>query len=172
MQNWVILNDAYLNYLRKNYEPRIPFTNYGNNRLKPFFGVLMIVNNLAYVTQVSSAKPRHSNMKQQLDFYKITQGDNVISVVNLNYMFPVPLTELTNLKYKNLDQYVCFNSEKQKSNYIALLKYEMCEINKLPLAQSAKQIYELKYLQPDHAVSKRSFDFKKLEQAANEWLSK
>lgn len=170
MQEWKYINESYLDYLRENYEPRIPRTDYGDDKLKPFFGVLMTAGNLAYVTQISSAKPRHNTMKQQLDFYKITQNMQTIAVINLNYMFPVPLAELTSLKYRDIDQYVHFDSLKRKHDYIALLKYEMSEIQKLPLEESAKHIYEIKYSKPEHSVSKRSFDFKKLEQAAHQWL--
>lgn len=51
---WINVNDNYLDFLRE-YENRIPRTNYGNNKYKPFLGVylrLMIyVISLKYLTQ-------------------------------------------------------------------------------------------------------------------------
>lgn len=88
VQKWKIINKDYLDYLRENYESRIPRTDYGNDKLKPFFGELMRVGDLAYVTQVSSAKPRHNKIKANIDFQKIIHNDVLIAVVNLNYMFP------------------------------------------------------------------------------------
>ena len=70
MQNWVVVEEAYLDYLRA-AEPRIPFSDYGTDKLKPFFGTLFEVGDLVYVTQVSHPKPRHAKMKNSLDFHKI-----------------------------------------------------------------------------------------------------
>lgn len=86
---WYTVEDDLLSYLRKT-EERIPKIDYGNHRLKPFFGALFEVDDLIYVTQVSSLKPRHSTMKEDLDLIKLYDGNRLIAVVNLNYMFPVP----------------------------------------------------------------------------------
>lgn len=170
MQKWIIINESYLDYLRKDYESRIPRTDYGEDKMKPFFGTLMTVGDLVYVTQVSSAKSRHQNLKSQLDFYKIYRGDSLISVINLNYMFPVPKSEISTLEYSKLSDYVKFSTEKKKSDYVALLKYELYEIQKLPLEGNAKIIYNLKYENPEHNISRRSFDFKHLEVGASYWI--
>ena len=79
VQKWKIINKDYLDYLRENYESRIPRTDYGNDKLKPFFGELMRVGDLAYVTQVSSAKPRHNKIKANIDFQKIIHNDVLIA---------------------------------------------------------------------------------------------
>lgn len=39
MQNWLVIDESYLDYLRK-YEHRIPKSNYSTSKLKPFFGKL------------------------------------------------------------------------------------------------------------------------------------
>lgn len=58
MQNWVIVDEKYLDYLR-GFEPRIPHSNYGEAKLKPFFGALFEVDELVYITQVSHPQTRH-----------------------------------------------------------------------------------------------------------------
>lgn len=133
VQKWKIINKDYLDYLRENYESRIPRTDYGNDKLKPFFGELMRVGDLAYVTQVSSAKPRHNKIKANIDFQKIIHNDVLIAVVNLNYMFPVPVSEMTDLEYEKIEEYVDFKNDTAKSKYIDLLKREMKYIKELPL---------------------------------------
>lgn len=70
VQNWVIVDEEYLNYLRK-IESRIPLSDYGVEKFKPFFGILFTVDDLVYVTPISHAQPRHYKMKNSLDFYKI-----------------------------------------------------------------------------------------------------
>ncbi len=39
MQNWVVVDEKYLNYLR-DIEPKIPYSDYGENKFKPFLGEL------------------------------------------------------------------------------------------------------------------------------------
>ena len=157
VQKWKIINKDYLDYLRENYESRIPRTDYGNDKLKPFFGELMRVGDLAYVTQVSSAKPRHNKIKANIDFQKIIHND---------------VSEMTDLEYEKIEEYVDFKNDTAKSKYIDLLKREMKYIKELPLENNARSLYALKYDKPEHVISKRCFDFKTLENGAHNWTEK
>ena len=65
--NWINVNEDYLDYLRET-EGRIPRTDYGTDKYKPFFGILFEVGDLYYITQVSHPQQRHRNLKQQKDF--------------------------------------------------------------------------------------------------------
>ena len=67
---WINVNEEYTDYLRT-FEPRIPNTNYGDDKYKPFFGVLFEKDEFYYITQVSHPQPRHEHMRQQEDFFKI-----------------------------------------------------------------------------------------------------
>ncbi len=172
MVTWKIINEDYTDFLRNNYEKRIPMTDYGKDKLKPFFGELFRIDDLVYVTQVTSPKPRHYKLKESVDFYKIYgTNHNLVSCVNLNYMFPVPEKELSDMKYKNIDNYVSFNSDADKSKYIQLLKYELSVINTLSLEQAALNLYRRKYEKPQDFVSLRCFDFKYLEIGARNWIA-
>jgi len=168
---WKNVDERFLGWLRTNYEKRIPVTEYGESGYKPFFGNLFTVGDLVYVTQISSPKTRHIKMKQTLDFYKIyhPKDNSPIAVVNLNYMFPIHKSLLTDLKYSEIDKHRVFTDAEQKSLYIDLLRIELKEINKLSLVNAATNIYKLKYDKPEHSVSLRSFDFKKLERACLEF---
>lgn len=165
---WINVNEKYLDYLRKT-EQRIPRTDYGNDRYKPFFGILFEVGNLYYITQVSHPQPRHNKMKQQKDFYKIYDPKNpkhLIAVINLNYMFPIPKEQTFPFEKKNINTYRNFNSETEKNKYIALLDKELKVINSMDIGTKAENIYKLKYLKPDNNISKRCIDFKALEKLA------
>lgn len=165
---WIIVDENYLDYLRS-IESRIPKTDYGSDKYKPFFGVLFETNNLYYVTQVSHPQKRHQKMKQQKDFFKLYDPDNptrLIAVVNLNYMFPIPKEYTHDFEKKKIDTYRTFKSEQAKSKYIDLLDTELKVINSLNLGEKALYIYKLKYDKPQDSLSKRCIDFKDMERLA------
>ena len=176
MQNWVVVDEMYLNYLRT-AENRIPRSDYGDDKYKPFFGVLFEVGDLAYVTQISHAQPRHLKMRNAPDFVKIfvpdrdnPDKDRFVAVVNLNYMFPIHKSLVKNLEYKDIGQHRTFKSEHEKSQYIDLLSKEMEAINKINMEGKAKSLYYRKATFPDDFVSKRCIDFGKMELFAQKYM--
>jgi protein AbiQ len=55
-------------------------------------------------------------MKNQPDFFKIYDLQNLsrlIAVVNLNYMFPIPKSEVTPFVKKDIDTYRTFKLEEE-----------------------------------------------------------
>ena len=163
---WINVNEDYLQYLRKE-EKRIPRTDYGEDKYKPFFGVLFEIDNLYYITQVSHPQDRHKKLKQQLDFYKLFDPNNrLIAVINLNYMFPIPKEETTPFLKKHIDTYRTFKTQSEKSKYIDLLDIELRIINKMNLSDKAQELYKLKYDKPEDTISKRCIDFKRMEKLA------
>lgn len=170
--HWINVNEKYLDYLRK-YEKRIPYSNYGENKYKPFFGVLFEQDDLLYITQISHPQERHKKLKNQKDFYKIYDPVNLsrlIAVINLNYMFPIPKNEVYGFEKQKIDIYRTFVDAREKSKYIDLLDKELKEINKLNLSSVAQEIYKNKYDYPDSKMAKRCLDYKKLEEYAKIWI--
>ena len=172
MKKWVYIDEKYLNGLRR-IESRIPYSDYGNDKFKPFFSPLFQIGELSYVTQVSSPKDRHRYLNEQKDFKKIYDlNNNLMSVINLNYMFPVPTSILKTVNYRDIDQYRTFKNDDEKSAYIQLLRLELSIINSKNFDQDAKYIYNLKYDKPNNVISRRCLDFKSLEIFAKEYLEK
>ena len=170
MFKWKIINQNYTDFLRQNADNRIPNTDYGKTKFKPFFGELFRVDDLIYVTQVTSPKPRHLNIRDMADFCKIFDDNNkLICCVNLNFMFPVPQKELNDLNYARIDEFISFNSDLDKQKYIALLKLELKKINQSSVLRKAEKLYYRKINKPDDRISMRCLDFKNLEQYALEW---
>lgn len=166
---WYTLDEQFLSYLRK-YDTRIPKIDYGKNALKPFFGALFEINDLVYLTQVSHPQPRHLNMKESKDFYKLYDKNNcLIGVVNLNYMFPIPKKYLIEVGYNNISNFRNFKNNIEKNNYISLLKKEMKEIKSKNIKDEALNLYTHKYTFPNSSVSKRCLEFKELEQKCLEF---
>lgn len=170
---WINVDEKYLEYLRKS-EERIPRTDYGKNKYKPFFGILFETDGLYYVTQVSHPQARHYKLKQQKDFYKVYDPDEptrLIAVINLNYMFPILKSCVYPFSKKMIDTYRTFSSDIEKSKYIHLLDTELSVINQMSLDTRARDIYNLKVNNPDHVVSKRCIDFKLMEKLGHKYTT-
>ncbi len=161
------INEDFLDELR-NHERRIPLTNYGTESWKPFFGALFEVDDLVYVTNLSSPKHRHEGMRAQLDFIKLyisdePNPDRFIAVINLNYMFPVPKRYLTEVDYQVLKNLMPDKSEDNLSKYWDFLMIELDALESSKTLENARKVYEMKCNFPENRISMRCFDFKELE---------
>ena len=81
----VVLDYEYCDYLRK-FDCHVPYNNC-DKKLRPYVGILFVVNNCEYFAPLSSPKAKHINMKDYVDFIKIQNGE--LGVVNFNNMIPV-----------------------------------------------------------------------------------
>ncbi len=79
------VDSDYCDYLRK-FDSKVAYNKF-DKELRPFIGVLFKVNNCEYFAPLSSPKPKHLNMKNSLDFFKINKGE--FGAVNFNNMIPV-----------------------------------------------------------------------------------
>lgn len=75
----------YCDYLRK-FDSRISY-NKQEKELRPFIGILFKIDTFEYFAPLSSPKPKHKNMKNTMDFFKIQNGE--LGAVNFNNMIPV-----------------------------------------------------------------------------------
>lgn len=168
---WLVVDEKYLDYLREK-DDRIPLSDYGEKKYKPFFGVLFETKEFYYVTQISHAQKRHLTMKANLDFKKIflPETNRLIAVVNLNYMFPIPKSMYKELKYKEIENHRAFDSEEEKSKYIDLMKTELKIINGMNIEKSALRVYDNKYKNPESPLAKRCIDFKTMETLARKYV--
>ncbi|MDR2903792.1 MAG: type III toxin-antitoxin system ToxN/AbiQ family toxin [Clostridiales bacterium] len=162
---WKIPDKTYLDYLRTTYDNRIPKTEYGESTFKPFFGELFNIGEVIYLTQISHPQPRHDTLRNNKDFIKIYRpsSNRLMTIINLNYMFPIHKSLISDLDYSKIGLYMNFANKEDQRKRISFLNIQLREINKLDLAVKAKDLYTHKYTFPDDAVSKRCFDFKKLE---------
>lgn len=76
----------YCDYLRT--FDRCVSINYGSKSTRPFVGIVMTINGFEYYAPLSSPKPKHLKMRNQLDFLKIDDGK--LGAINFNNMIPVP----------------------------------------------------------------------------------
>lgn len=134
----------YCDYLRK-FDSKVPY-NAGKKELRPFIGILFLVNNCEYFAPLSSPKQKHLHMKNNIDFLKIADGK--LGVINFNNMIPVSeknyeLFELNNevnnmsmadIKRINLlkNQLLWLNKNRNKVKSKSLNLYTKYKNNKLP----------------------------------------
>lgn len=77
---------SYCDYLRE-YDPKVPYT-MDKKSTRPFIGIVLNINGFDYFAPLTSPKPKHLKMKNQIDFLKINNG--IWGAINFNNMIPVP----------------------------------------------------------------------------------
>ena len=75
----------YCDYLRQ-YDNKVTY-NAGSKELRPYVGILFIINKIEYFAPLSSPKEKHKKLKNTLDLIKIKNG--IYGVINFNNMIPV-----------------------------------------------------------------------------------
>lgn len=56
----------------------------GHKAKRPFLGIVLTINDFSYYAPLTSPKPKHIKMKDQIDFIKINDGH--WGAINLNNM--------------------------------------------------------------------------------------
>lgn len=112
---WYVVDKDYVNYLHS-VDNKVEFIDY-KNKLKPYFGIILQINDFNYYLPVSSSKEKHKTMKNNLDFLKLIDKDGkIIAVLNINNMIPVPSQFISDLNYKDIDKYRTFKNEFYRNN--------------------------------------------------------
>ena len=126
----------YCDFLRKQ-DPCVPYT-MDRKSIRPFVGLVFSVNGFSYYAPLTSPKPKHLRMKNQVDFLKINQG--VWGAINLNNMIPVHPMSL-----KKVDMKITDTDTKEDVAYKSLLSNQLswCNSNRETILKRAKKLYEM-----------------------------
>lgn len=166
--DWYIVNKDYFAYLFQ-FDNRIGYIDY-SNRLKLHVGIILEINSHKFYVPISSPKPKHQRMSNNIDFHKL-QDDNgkLIAVFNLNNMIPVKDEFVTLLNYAEINQYRTFNSLQKLNDYVYLLQIEHRLINNIEyiLKQKALKLYETRLKYPNSKIANRCCDFQLLQEKSN-----
>lgn len=136
------VDSKYCDYLRQ-YDNKVSY-NAGTKDLRPFIGVLFMIDKCEYFAPLSSPKPKHSKLKNTLDLIKIENGN--YEVVNFNNMIPVmdknyvifDLNKKTENRAENFrlellrNQLRWLTANKKDVNTKSKLLYNLYKSNKLP----------------------------------------
>lgn len=167
--DWYVVDKNYIKYLIR-FDSRVGYVEYGE-KLKLHVGVLLTVNSYRYYVPISSAKPKHQRMSNNLDFHKLQDADTgyLYAVLNLNNMIPVPDSCITQLKYNQIEQFRSFSDEKEKNDYIYLLQKEKAIIDSMQSAiqRKAEKLYEKCLRIPESSLASRCCNFKLLEEKSS-----
>ena len=87
---WYAVKKEYIDYLKK-WDKKVPNVDYGN-RMKCFIGVIFIKNDIEYFAPLTSFKEKFISMKNDIDFYKITNYETgkIYGAIDINNMIPIP----------------------------------------------------------------------------------
>ena len=138
----VKVDSKYCDYLRQ-YDNKVSY-NAGTKDLRPFIGVLFMIDKCEYFAPLSSPKPKHSKLKNTLDLIKIENGtygvvnfNNMIPVMNKNYVI-FDLNKKTENRAENFrlellrNQLRWLTANKKDVNTKSKLLYNLYKSNKLP----------------------------------------
>ena len=166
---WYIADKEYINYLKK-FDDKVENINY-KDRLKPYLGILININNMNYYVPISSAKEKHYKMNENIDFIKIMKQERLLGVLNLNNMVPIADEHIRILKYKEIDKYRKFKNNNERDLYISFINLELKLINDKieKIKASAIKLYTEKIARPSSKISRRCCDFKLLENKCKEY---
>lgn len=158
------------------FDNRIENIDY-NDSIKPYLGIVFQINNLDYYVPISSEKRKYYNMRENIDFIKIDELNNltntykIYGALNLNNMIPILDKDKILLNYNDIDKFIVFQTPTEKFNYIGLLQKELSIINSKSkqILKSANELYIHKSRKPNTSISKRTINFDIIESKCIEW---
>ncbi len=156
------VNADYCNYLRK-FDKCVPYT-MEQKSTRPFIGVLLNINNHTYYAPLSSPKPKHQKMKNQIDFIKINHG--IYGAINLNNMIPID----SSLAYKINPNNIQRSYDNEAYRNLLNNQLSWCNSNKDYIIKKANKLYNVIYTETANLnLQNRCCNFKLLEQKCNEY---
>lgn len=134
---------------------------------RPFVGIVIVCGTQKYCIPLSSPKPKHSSMKNDVDFTKIMDEEKLIGVLNFNNMIPVDESCVIplNLRITEKDDAAARNYKR-----MAIKQLNWCRRNQEAIIKKANKLYTM--VQSEIAggvLKKRCCDFKKLETVLWKW---
>jgi len=126
----------YCDFMRQ-ADPCVPYIHDDKNT-RPFVGILLTVGGFDYFAPLSSPKPKHKTMKNQVDFLKINGGE--WGAINFNNMIPIHSSHLAIVDMKILD-----TDDKAERDYKNLLVNQLswCNSNRDDIRTRAEKLYIL-----------------------------
>ncbi len=105
---------------------------------RPFVGILLQIQDMSYYAPLSSPKPKHLQIKKQVDLVKIDDGK--YGVINLNNMIPIHQNSITavDVMIYPTDTYVDVQYKTLLANQLT-----WCNANKDSILSKAQTVYKI-----------------------------
>ncbi|MGN0453657.1 MAG: type III toxin-antitoxin system ToxN/AbiQ family toxin [Ruminococcus sp.] len=157
------VNSDYCDYLRK-FDRCVPYT-MEQKCTRPFIGVLLRVNDYTYYAPLSSPKPKHQKMKNQIDFLKINNG--VYGAINFNNM--IPIIDVVTQKINPNALHRSYDNDAYRNLLNNQLSW--CNSNKKTIISHAEKLYsKITEGVANQSLKNRCCNFKLLEQKCREYI--
>lgn len=139
---------------------------------RPFVGIVVIMDGKKYCIPLTSPKPKHEKMKNDLDFSKMYDAHNrLIGALNFNNMIPVSEEFI-----KQININPSKNDSPKDKIYKELLNNQLdwCNDNFDNITKKANKLYKFVTQTPEKSrnLTRRCCDFKKLEAVLEKRLAK
>ena len=140
--------------------------------IRPFVGIIVLVNGRKYCIPLSSPKKKFENKKNGVDFFRIMDSGSkkLIGVLNINNMLPIEDCLLTPVDLK-----IRPNDSPKTISYKELMKNQLsfCQHHQDKIVKRANRLYEIvvQYPESNRNLVKRCCDFKKLEIILEKYLA-
>jgi len=132
--------------------------------LRPFIGILFIVDDIEYFAPLSSPKDKHSKLMNTVDLVKIKNGE--YGVVNFNNMIPVTKNQYTVIDLSNKPK----TEEELKRQNLLKSQPRWLNNNKRLVKGKAIRLYNLyKKGELPKRIMDRCCNFKRLEEKCNQY---
>lgn len=167
------IEEKYLDFLRS-VEEKIMLgkSSYNNNR-KFAVGVVLNIGGINYYAPLSSVKQHQlnengDNLNKQYKqrcfpiIIKRNKQDKIVSLLRLDFMFPVPENLLKELNFNEIQD--------EKYRTFIRLEYQYIKRKKQEILEKALELYE-KAINPQHFLHNKCCDFKLLEEKYQERIS-
>jgi len=128
-------DEEYCAFLQK-ADPCVPYIQVKKG-IRPFVGIVLTINGLNYFAPLTSPKPKHQKMKNQIDFLKIKAGE--WGAINFNNMIPIHSSSLTVINME-----ISEKNSKADIDYKNLLTNQLtwCNANKVRILSQAGKLYQ------------------------------
>lgn len=143
-----------------------------NKENRPFVGIVVIMDGKKYCIPLTSPKPKHEKMKNDLDFSKMYDAHNrLIGALNFNNMIPVSEEFI-----KQININPSKNDSPKDKIYKELLNNQLdwCNDNFDSITKKANKLYKFVTQTPEKSrnLTRRCCDFRKLEAVLEKRLAK
>ena len=166
--NLYLIDMKYIRNLARADDRVMSVSPQSGKKTRPFVGIVVVCGTREYCVPLSSPKPKHKSMKNDVDFTKIMDGEKLIGVMNFNNMIPVTESCITplNLRITGKDDATARNYKK-----MAAKQLDWCQRNQDTIIKKANKLYKM--VQAEKAsgfLKKRCCDFRKLEVVMQKWI--
>ncbi len=143
-----------------------------NKENRPFVGIVVIMDDKKYCIPLTSPKPKHEKMKNDMDFSKMYDKHNkLIGALNFNNMIPVS-DEF--IKRININPSKSDSTKDRAYKELLTNQIDWCNENSDSIVKKANKLYKFVTQTPEksRSLTRRCCDFKKLEATLEKRLSK